>query len=214
MDKEQQGLKHNLRTCARIQMWDHSCGMCLTLPASAKQIHIALFLKILFLSSATFFSMEIQQHTNAALVHPDLAIYLNLVRVFSWSENLFHKSNKVKNYWKNLFFSPECQLFLCWTGISTLLVLHFFERNVLRKQLKKTIWPMLVCSKLQLFFDSFCLRSIFGAFVGVKAGSDTWHWCYIINTTCDQICRAQHSSAKTPQSSLASYWSESDVLCA
>lgn len=72
---------------------------------------------------------------------------------------------------------------------------------------------MLVCSKLELF-DSFCLRSIFGAFVGVKAGSDTWHWCYIINTTCDRICRAQHSSAKSPQSSLASYWSESDVLFA
>lgn len=151
--------------------------------------------------------MKIQQRINATSVHQ--------FGVFSWCENLSYKNNKVKKTTgKSVFFSPECQLFLCWTGISILLMLHFFKSNVLlKKTTKKTISPMLVCLKLE-HFDSFCLRSMFGAFVGVKAGSDTWDWCYIINTTYDRICRAQHSSAKTPQSSLASYWSESDVLFA
>lgn len=48
--------------------------------------------------------MKIQQHTNATSVHPDLANYLKF-RVFSWSENLSSKNNKVKkNLLENLFF--------------------------------------------------------------------------------------------------------------
>lgn len=148
--------------------------------------------------------MEIQQHTNAASVHPDLANCLNLV---SWSENLFSQ----EQWGKEL---PERQLFLCWTEISTLLVLHFFKRNVLKKIAKKDHFANASVFKVGPFLSHSAWEATVGVFVGVKAGSDTWHWCHIINTTCDRICRAQHSSAETPQSSLASYWSESDVLFA
>lgn len=51
-----------------------------------------------------------------------------------------------------------------------------------------------MCSKLDLF----AWAAFSGSFVGVRAGSQTWVWCYIINMTCDWICRTQPSPA-TPQ---------------
>lgn len=50
--------------------------------------------KIFFFWSLTsFFSIEMQQHANVALVHSDLDTFI-----------FFHKHNKVNNYLKNLFF--------------------------------------------------------------------------------------------------------------
>lgn len=143
----------------------------------------------------------------AGLVNSDS--FNHIIYLHCWFENLclvcflfvfFSQEEGKEPFECRLFFPPVS--YFCWSAEEWLqycsCCISKIKKNV-KKTTKKSIAPMLVCSK-------FCMGSIFGVFVRVIAGSDTWDWCYIINMTYDRFCRAQQSSANPPQSSLTLYW--------
>lgn len=138
--KSNREIKHNLRSCARIQTWDDIGGMLSNTPRQCEPC------------PCSYFVVFLQENNNKKKII--LSVFKVLLSIFS-----------------------EC-FFCLWATFIEVLNSDFNTAHVAKNSPpKKNNQKKTILHAGVFKVGPFCLSSVFGPFVGVRAGSYTWDWC-------------------------------------